>query len=101
MCEISALSELIESLPNGLKTNIGEGGAKLSGGQKQRIGIARALYRTSEILILDEATSALDTMTEKFILNGIKNHKKDITVIMVTHRMETLKWCDTVFNLDD
>ena len=101
VCEISALSELIESLPNGLKTNIGEGGAKLSGGQKQRIGIARALYRTSEILILDEATSALDTMTEKFILNGIKNHKKDITVIMVTHRMETLKWCDTVFNLDD
>jgi len=101
VCEISALSELIETLPNGLNTNIGEGGAKLSGGQRQRIGIARALYRNSEILILDEATSALDTMTEKLILNAIKNHKKNITVVIVTHRTETLNWCDTVFNLDD
>ena len=79
---------------------VGERGVKLSGGQVQRLGIARALYKDSNLLILDEATSALDYETEKNIMRSIENLPKSITLIMIAHRLSTLKSCDRVFNID-
>ena len=74
---------------------------KLSGGQKQRLGIARALYRKPKILILDEATSSLDTSTEKDIINSINYLKNKLTIIIVTHRLNTIKNCEKVFLIKD
>ena len=71
----------------------------MSGGQLQRIGIARALYKKSKIIILDEATSALDNKTEERVINEIQNFDKEITVIMVAHRLSTLDKCDRVIEL--
>jgi len=82
----SKLTKLIERLPNGLNTIIGERGSSLSGGEQQRIGIARALYKKPEILILDEATSALDQNTERLLLKEILELKDTITIIMVSHK---------------
>ena len=82
-----------------MNTQIGEGGSLISGGQKQRIGIARALYNNPEVLIFDEATSALDTEIEKEILDEIRNLKKDFTLIFITHRESTLKFCDKKYLL--
>lgn len=86
-----------KELPNGYETVVGERGVRLSGGQAQRIGIARALYREPTILVLDEATSSLDGITEDVILQSVKNvaHKK--TIIMVAHRLSTVKECDCIF----
>lgn len=94
---IAQLEELIASLPEGLNTFIGEKGYRLSGGERQRIGIARAIYKNSQILVLDEATSSLDTKTESLIQEGIeeKLHKK--TLIMIAHRVSTLKKVDKIF----
>ena len=78
---------------------MGEFGKKISGGEKQRIGIARALYKKSEILILDEATNALDLKTEKKLLNNLKIYCKNITVIFITHKKENLSICDNVIIL--
>lgn len=89
-----------DELPNKYKTMIGERGIKLSGGQRQRIGIARAFYHQPKVLILDEATSALDQLTEQNVMNDIYNLDKDITVIIVTHRLITLQKCDIIFRLD-
>ena len=80
---------------------MGENGSKLSGGQIQRIGIARALYFNPEILILDEITSSLDTITEQQILNVIKNLKKEMTIILITHRKSTMVICDEIFELNN
>jgi len=99
--EISGILDLIESLPNKLNEVIGERGAKLSGGQKQRIGIARALYRKSDLIILDEATNALDLNTEKEIIDQIISNYKYKTILMVSHRIDTLKNCDKVFKLEN
>ena len=90
---------LVNALPNGLDTNVGERGVKLSGGQKQRIAIARALYRNPEILIFDEATSALDTNTEDKVMLSINKLKENHTLIIVAHRHSTLKDCDIVYKL--
>ena len=91
---------IIEELPKQYKTYIGERGVKLSGGQRQRIGIARALYHNPQVLILDEATSALDNETEKAVMDAVNNLNKDITIILIAHRLNTVKNCDIVFKLE-
>ena len=91
------LKEFIDTLPNGLDTIIGENGTRLSGGQRQRIGIARAIYNKPDVLIMDEATSALDNPTEKSIIEAIERMRGDRTIIMIAHRLTTVKNCDTIF----
>ena len=91
---------VISELPKKYQTTIGERGVRLSGGQRQRIGIARALYRNPKILILDEATSALDNQTEQVVMDAINNLKKDTTIILIAHRLNTLKNCDVIFKFD-
>jgi ABC-type multidrug transport system fused ATPase/permease subunit len=91
---------IIDELPDQYKTIVGERGVRLSGGQRQRIGIARALYHDPKILILDEATNALDNQTEEEVMKAIDNIGKKITIILIAHRMNTLKNCDKVFLLD-
>tara|TARA_A100001015_G_C15039380_1_gene738537 strand:- start:2645 stop:4450 length:1806 start_codon:yes stop_codon:yes gene_type:complete len=95
------ISKFINSLPNKYNTFTGERGIKISGGEKQRIAIARALYKESSILIFDEATSALDNKTELSIINTINNLKEKYTIIMVAHRLTTLKNCDKIIKLKD
>lgn len=97
--EEAQLGNFINELPLGLNSNIGERGVKLSGGQRQRIGIARALYHDPQILVLDEATSALDNITEKFIIDAIERFKGKRTIIMIAHRLSTVKKCDTLYYL--
>ena len=98
-CEQAQLKTFIESLPHGLNTFVGERGVKLSGGQRQRIGIARALYKNTEILILDEATSALDDKTESSFVDMINCLQDSITVVMIAHRTSTLRDCDTILRV--
>ena len=95
------LESVIKSLPEGLNTKVGERGVKLSGGQIQRIGIARALYNDPQILVLDESTSALDISTEKNILKTINSISKSKTLIMISHRLETLVNCNRIFRIKD
>ena len=97
----SALDEYVRSLPNQLDTEIGERGVKLSGGQRQRIGIARALYRQSDILVLDEATSALDNDTESAIMESINKLHGKKTLIIIAHRLTTIEKCDHVYRITD
>ena len=99
--EKANLKEFLNNLKDGLETIVGEKGIRLSGGQQQRIGIARALYRDPEILILDEATSSLDQSTEKKIMESIQYLKRKKTLIVVTHRLITVKNCDKVFFIDN
>lgn len=87
---------IVSELPNGYDTMIGENGTRLSGGQRQRLGIARALYRDPSILIFDEATSALDQSTESSVMNAIVALSGKKTIVMVTHRMETIKECGVI-----
>lgn len=98
----ASLGQLIDSLPDGLNTPIGERGSKLSGGQRQRISIARSLYRNAEILIFDEATSALDNQTEQEVSESIDSlsdsHK---TIFIIAHRITTLRNCDRIYELKD
>lgn len=94
------ISEFINSLPDSFNSFVGERGVRLSGGQRQRIGIARALYKNAKILILDEATSALDVLTESKIMSSIKSLSKDLTILMIAHRLSTLKNCDRVVKLE-
>jgi len=91
---------VINELPNQYQSTVGERGVRLSGGQLQRIGLARALYHNPQLLILDEATSALDNKTEKAVMDAINNIKKDITVIIIAHRLNTVKNCDVIFKLE-
>ena len=95
------LFEYVSKLEIGLDTVIGERGIKLSGGQKQRLAIARALYKQASVIVFDEATSALDIETEFNVMNVVKNFSKDITIIIVAHRIETLKFCDTLYEISN
>ena len=92
---------VINELPSKYKTTVGERGIRLSGGQRQRIGIARALYHKPQVLILDEATSALDNLTEKIVMEAVHNIGKNITIIMIAHRLSTVKNCDIIFQLEN
>ena len=94
------ISELIEEWERGYQTSVGERGIRLSGGQRQRIGIARALYKKANVLIFDEATSALDNGTEREVMKAIKGIGKEITVLVIAHRLTTLKGCDKIVKLD-
>ena len=95
------ISEFIESLNEGYQTMVGENGVSLSGGQLQRIGIARAFYKNTDVLILDEATSALDGKTESEIMRNIDIMDKGLTIIIIAHRLTTLKYCDRIYKLED
>ena len=97
--KVADIYDYICSTKDQFYTKVGERGIQLSGGQRQRIGIARALYRESQMVILDEATSALDNQTEKKVLNSILNFNPNLTVIMIAHRLSSLKKCDTVIYL--
>lgn len=94
------LYTFIQSLPNQLDTIVGERGAQLSGGQRQRIGIARALYHEPKLLILDEATSALDEDTEKYVMKAVEGLKREMTILIITHRLSTLAFCDKTYKVD-
>ena len=98
--KLSELLDFINTLPNGIKTNIGNKGIKISGGQRQRILIARALFKDSKVIILDEGTNALDLKTEQKILENLANNK-DIIKIIVSHRKESISKCNRVFKLDE
>ena len=97
---LANLDEFITTLPDGLDTQVGQNGMQLSGGQRQRIGIARALYRESEILIFDEATSSLDNVTEALVMDAINNFAKTKTIIIVAHRLSTVQKCDKLYLID-
>lgn len=95
------LDQFVHSLPEGLDTVIGDRGVRLSGGQRQRIGIARALYRDPQVLILDEATSALDNETEKEVMQAIDDLHGQRTMIVIAHRLTTIKNCDAIYEVAD
>jgi len=93
-------SFVTNDLPQSYATSVGERGVRLSGGQRQRIGIARALYHNPQILILDEATSALDNLTEQAVMEAVNNLGHEITIILIAHRLSTVRQCDLVFLLE-
>jgi ABC-type multidrug transport system fused ATPase/permease subunit len=97
---VASLTEFVASLPQGLDTNLGERGAKISGGQRQRIGIARALFTKPKLLVLDEATSALDGDTEESISSDIQKLKGSTTVVLIAHRLSTVRDADLVLYMD-
>ncbi|WP_048306034.1 ABC transporter ATP-binding protein [Halomonas sp. PR-M31] len=98
--KLAHLDELVSQLPQGLDTKVGERGVQLSGGQRQRIGIARALYHDAEVLVFDEATSALDNISEKMIMDAIYEFVGKKTVIIIAHRLSTVKQCDLIFLME-
>ncbi|WP_309476445.1 ABC transporter ATP-binding protein [Scytonema millei] len=98
--EIAQLSEVVEQLPDGIKTVVGERGVLLSGGQRQRIGIARALYHGRDILVFDEATAALDTETEQLVTEVTKGLSGNKTIVIIAHRLKTIEHCDRIYQLD-
>ena len=95
------IAEFIESRPEAYNAIVGERGVRLSGGQRQRIGIARALYKQASVLVFDEATSALDNETEQAVMQAIEGLSKDLTLLIIAHRITTLKNCDVIVKLDD
>lgn len=98
--ERAQIARVIEAMPDGYATSVGERGIRLSGGQRQRLGIARALYKRSPVLVLDEATSALDSNTETLVMQGISTVADRPTVLMVAHRLSTLSGCDRIVKLE-
>lgn len=98
--QMALLSELVEQLPNGVETMLGEKGVRLSGGQRQRVALARAFYHERDVLVLDEATSALDNETEREIVAEIQRLKGKKTMIVIAHRFSTVEHCDRIYKLD-
>jgi ATP-binding cassette subfamily B protein len=95
------IAESIESWPDQYQTFVGERGIRLSGGQRQRIGIARALYKKADVIIFDEATSALDNETEQAVMQAIEGLSKDLTLLIIAHRLSTLKNCTQIVELGE
>jgi len=95
------LKDVVKNLPNGIESNLGEGGINLSGGQRQRVSLARAIFHNRELLVFDEATSALDSVTEDEVMSEIKKIKGTKTLLIIAHRQDTLKFCDRIFELKD
>lgn len=98
---MAQVDKVIDALPREYETSVGERGIRLSGGQRQRLGIARALYKHSEVIVLDEATSALDDVTEKSVMKAIVANERRLTMFMVAHRLSTLSSCDRIVRLKD
>lgn len=92
--------DFIENSPEGYQTLVGERGVRLSGGQRQRIGIARALYKRATVLVFDEATSALDTVTEQAVMSAIESLDRELTILIIAHRLTTVQHCDRIIELD-
>ena len=93
------IADFIESRPQGYNAFVGERGIRLSGGQRQRIGIARALYKQASVLVFDEATSALDNATEQSVMDAIESLNRDLTILIIAHRLTTVQRCDTIVEL--
>jgi ATP-binding cassette, subfamily B, bacterial PglK len=93
------IADFIESTAQGYEAHVGERGVRISGGQRQRVGIARALYKRACVLVLDEATSALDTATERSVMDAIDGLDRDLTVVIIAHRLSTVRRCDTIVEL--
>ena len=93
------IAQTIEGWSDGYVTLVGERGVRLSGGQRQRIGIARALYKRANVIIFDEATSSLDNETESAVMQAVETLGRDITILIIAHRLTTLKNCDQIFEL--
>ncbi len=94
------IHDIIQGLPNDYRTLVGERGVRLSGGQRQRLGIARAIYKQADVIIFDEATSALDSDTEKAVMEAIDRLSSDLTILIIAHRLSTLKNCSSIVRLD-
>jgi ATP-binding cassette subfamily B protein len=94
------IAEFIECNPEGYNVLVGERGIRLSGGERQRIGIARALYKQAKVLVFDEATSALDNTTERDVMNAIEELGRDLTIIIIAHRLTTISRCDLIVELE-
>jgi ABC-type multidrug transport system fused ATPase/permease subunit len=97
---IAQLSDYINELPDGINSYVGDRGVRISGGQRQRLGIARAMFTKPSLLVLDEATSSLDGITESYISESIQSMRGDVTVIMIAHRLSTVRESDLVVYLD-
>ena len=95
------LEKLVDQWPEKYLTNIGERGARLSGGQRQRVGIARALYKGADVILFDEATSALDADTEREVIESVENLDREMTVIMIAHRITTLRGCSRIVEIEN
>ena len=101
VASIAQLDDFISSSPGGWETLVGERGVMLSGGQRQRIGIARALYKQPNLLVLDEATNALDNDTELRVVDALRELNEKLTIVIIAHRLSTLKMCDRIFEIKD
>ncbi|PDT07169.1 ABC transporter ATP-binding protein [Rhizobium sp. M1] len=99
--DLAQLTDFVNQLPRGVDTLVGEQGAAISGGQRQRIGIARALYHDPDVIFMDEATSALDNETESAVVETLESLKTDKTIVVIAHRLSTLKPCDRILLLKD
>ena len=95
------IREQVNKLERGLDTMVGENGIRISGGERQRVGIARALYLNPQILVLDEITSSLDLKTENNLIEDLNNLKGQKTILIITHRLSTLKYCDEIFKIEN
>ena len=100
-CKNASIYKYIESLPNGFETKITDLKDNLSSGEKQRLGLARVFLRKPKLLLLDEATSNIDAINEGIILNALKRYKKDMTIIMISHRKSTLAICNKIYELNN
>lgn len=100
VARLAQLAAFIESGKGGYQALVGERGVRLSGGQRQRIGIARALYKKAKVLVFDEATSALDNVTEQAVMDAIENLDRELTILVIAHRLTTIQRCDRVIELD-
>jgi ABC-type bacteriocin/lantibiotic exporter with double-glycine peptidase domain len=99
--EVAQLRDFVKGLPKGLDTSVGDRGTRISGGQRQRLGIARAMFTRPKLLVLDEATSSLDGITEASISDAIQALKGNVTIILIAHRLSTVKESDVIHYLSN